>query len=232
LNGIDIIYWINLDRSPERKTKMNEMFQDDAFQGIMNKRISAIDGKNPDNIEKLLITQNKKETNFEYGCLLSHLESIRQFNDSYYNIALIMEDDATLEFKKYWKTSVKYIIKNAPPDWEIINLCYIIDTNHPYYNWNKENNYSDIPTWSTLSYLINKKGSKKIIDSTYKNNKYALESNYIHTADDYIYNYLITYIYKYPMFIYKTENESLIHDSHLELHKISKEHIIEQYDLL
>ena len=216
LNGIDVIYWINLDRSPDRKKSMEEMFQDDAFQGIPNVRISAVDGKNPDNLQKLLTTRNTKQTDSEYGCLLSHLESIRTFNNSKYDIALIMEDDTTLEFKKYWTKTVRQIIENAPPDWEVINLCYIITTEHPYYDWNLiKNEYNDVPTWSTLAYLINKKGSKKLIHSTY-DTKYNLK----------------TYIYKYPMFIYKTENESTIHDSHLDSHKINKEHIIQQYESL
>ena len=121
-------------------------------------RISAIDGKNPDIIDNLLTKKNNNQTDYEYACLLSHLESIRTFNNSNYKIALIMEDDVTLEFKKYWKKSVQVIINNAPPDWEIIRLCYIIPPEHPYYDWTTINDeYTNILTFSTLSYLINKK---------------------------------------------------------------------------
>jgi len=229
LNGIDIIYWINLDRSPDRKNYMEKMFQDKVFDAIPNKRIAAIDGKNSDNIHSILEIEHKTSTDYEYACLLSHLESIRTFNNSNYDIALIMEDDATLEFKKYWKKTIKEIINNAPSDWEIITLCYIINDAHPYHDWNKINNdYSDIMASSALSYLINKKGSSKIINATY-NNRYRLNQNTPHRSDFYIYDYLKTYVYKYPMFIYKTDNDSTIHEDHLDLHKKNKERIVLQY---
>ena len=107
LDGIDVIYWINLKRSTDRKNNMEKLFKDDAFDNIPNSRIDAYDGKlDPQLIfDKLTITEVTK-TITEYACLLSHLESIRTFNESDHNVALIMEDDATLEFKKYWKKNL------------------------------------------------------------------------------------------------------------------------------
>jgi len=60
LDGIDIIYWINLDRSPDRKTSMESMFQDKAFDGIPIQRISAIDGKKVETVYDLLVIDQKK----------------------------------------------------------------------------------------------------------------------------------------------------------------------------
>ena len=37
LNGIDIVYWINLDRSNDRRYNMTTMFEDDAFKDIKMK---------------------------------------------------------------------------------------------------------------------------------------------------------------------------------------------------
>ena len=45
LNGIDIIYWINLDRSKERRKHMETVLKDPVFDGIKNERIKAIDGE-------------------------------------------------------------------------------------------------------------------------------------------------------------------------------------------
>ena len=36
MDGIDIIYWINLDRSPERRESMEKMFEDEVFSEIPN----------------------------------------------------------------------------------------------------------------------------------------------------------------------------------------------------
>ena len=44
-DGIDIAYWINLDRSNDRRDNMNAIFRDNAFKNIMNERFSAIDYK-------------------------------------------------------------------------------------------------------------------------------------------------------------------------------------------
>ena len=126
LNGIDIIYWINLDRSTERKDIMNEMFKDEVFKGIPNERISAVDGENEELVYSKFKTDNYNVSGAkEYACLLSHLDTINKFDKSKYEIALILEDDCTLELKKYWTKSIKDIINNAPKNWEVIMLNYI-----------------------------------------------------------------------------------------------------------
>lgn len=235
LDGVDIVYWINLDRSIERKKNMVEMFEDEVFVNIPNKRIKAYDGKrDPESVFNKLTLTSKKQTDTEYACLLSHLESIRAFNESSYNVALIFEDDASLEFKKYWNKSVKEIIANAPPDWDIILLTYIYGVNKinnfntswdnsPMYDRVFNGNYS-----SSLSYLINKKGSNKIVNN-YKNGKYNLSLKYANVADVYLYNLTNTYAYKYPYFIYKTENDSTIHPDHISYHNASKKRIVDNY---
>ena len=235
LDGIDIIYWINLDRSTDRRYNMESLFKDDAFKDIPQQRIVAFDGKsNPESVIDKLSFIHKRNSDTEYACLLSHLETIRAFDNSSHNVALIFEDDVTLEFKKYWKKSVKEIISNAPQDWEIIMLSWIYDFNKNvlFDDWNdSQANYdkNNDKYYSTLSYLINKKGSNKIMQ-TYTKNKYVLKNNLVPVADVYLYQTLNTYVYKYPMFIYKSDNDSLIHANHLNLHLKSKNKIVELYD--
>jgi GR25 family glycosyltransferase involved in LPS biosynthesis len=235
LGGIDIVYWINLDRSKDRYATMNEMFKDDSFKHIPNQRISAVDGKmNPEKVyDSLVIKEKLVSGDTIYACLLSHLQAIKKFDDSKYDVALILEDDCTLEFKKYWSKSVQQIINDAPPDWEIIMLAYILGGEHVYFNWNEvDGDYLDQLTSSTLAYIINKKGSNKIIKNTYKNNKYELDPTIkSHDADGYIYLLAKTYAYKYPMFIYKSDNDSTIHDNHIDAALYSKNAIVKQYEL-
>ena len=233
LSGIDVIYWVNLDRSKDRYNSMIDLFKDDVFKHIPRQRISAVDGKlNPKNMyDKLVIKEKLVAKDTIYGCLLSHLEAIKKFNDSNYNVALIMEDDANLEFKKYWKKTVKEIINNAPADWEIIMLSYTLGPGHVFHDWDNVCDYTDNLTSSTLSYIINKKGSSKIINSTYKNNKYVLDPKIrSHDADGYIYLIAKTYAYKYPMFTYKSDNDSTISEDHVDAVLASKLAIVEQYE--
>ncbi len=49
-------------------------------------------------------------------------------NDEY---GLICEDDLTFELKKYWKSNVEDVVKNAPSDWGIIQLATIIQNIEP-----------------------------------------------------------------------------------------------------
>jgi glycosyl transferase family 25 len=230
-----MIYWINLDRSSDRREKIKKMLE---TIDISNQRISAIDGKN-EKMYDIINTNNYDSTDSEYGCLMSHLEAIRIFKESTHNIALILEDDCTLELKKYWKMSlnekINEIVLNSPKDWEVIMLSYIVNTNHPINNWSNNDKYIryDGKIYSTLAYIINKKGAKKLIDdcdnlSCYKDNMYLLNSTAEHKADHYIYKNTITYCYKYPVFIYANE-DSTIHDDHLDFHKQNKERIIKNY---
>lgn len=233
MDGIDVIYWINLDRSIDRRNHMEKIFQDPVFKDSRIERISAVDGKNPNTVYPRLNFMRKQKNDYEYACMLSHLDSIRRFSTTNYDVALIMEDDITLDFKKYWRKSIREIVQNAPPNWEIIQLCYIINgsTTNPskfkLYNRNLQHNCV-----SAAAYLIKNKAAKKLINDIYNNGKYNLEHYIIHHADCYIFSKLITYTYKYPYFIYKSNNDSLLHPEDLDHHEISKLKIIDMYNFL
>ena len=227
INGVDIIYWINLDRSPERRIEMEKIFKEPEFKNIKNHRFSAIDGKNVDVFEYIESDHKEKPkmSNTEYACLISHLETVRTFSESGHKVALIMEDDMTLDLKPYWRKSIQEIMDEAPEDWEVLQLCYIsvngveilYDGYHP----------------STGAYLINQKGARKLLELREKERKiYQINKHttapYLH-ADFFIYSYLKTYCYKYPMFVYKDNNDSLIHPDHLKEHEKSRQIIIDMY---
>lgn len=232
LKGIDCIYWINLDRSIARRQNMEYMFQDPVFQEIPIQRIIAFDGKYNDPGKHLQLT-HKKNTNIEYSCLLSHLNAIREFSKSNNNIALIFEDDVTLEFKKYWMNPIQHVIDNAPPDWEIIQLCYNTrSTLTDLYTLNNYQNYNGYGNIACMAaYLINKKAATKFIKETYNENskKYFLKDYNTHEADHYLFKCLKTYTYKFPYFIYPTENNSTLHEEDLESHVRSKKKLEAMY---
>ncbi len=223
LEGIDVIYWINLDRSTDRRKRMKKMLKDPVFKGKKIIRISAVDGKAPD-IDQVLNAnfegmQPEKFTKVEYACLLSHLNAIKHFSESNDQVALIMEDDMTLEFKPYWKKSTKEIMNEAPSDWETIQLCYIISNMTPRKLYTK--NTGNL--FSTGAYIINPNGTKKILNYS---TKHILNQNIKHPADDYLINSTNTYVYKYPMFIYGNNETSTIHKDHIDWHIRSKKTII------
>ena len=229
LDGVDAIYWINLDRSPERHDNMQTLLSNKPFDDIPNYRISATDGKIPNTINKKLGIYTKQDdiTDYEYACLISHLNAIQEFSNSNYNIALILEDDVTLEFQKYWKKSISEIINSAPSDWGIITLYYTIQNGKFVDNEFEKHSY--VYT-GALAYIINKKAANIFITSQMENGKYNLGNHARHISDWYIYHSINTYIYRYPMFIYKTENDSTIHETHLSEHVQTKIQMINAYE--
>lgn len=218
LNCIDIIYWINLDRSTERRKNMENILKNIK---IPNKRINAVDGKIlPDyQIYNRFNGLNNMSTKIEYACLLSHLDTIKMFANSQYTNALIFEDDISLEYIKFWNKTVCEIIKNAPNDWDIIMLNYMSHQNLT--KLYTENINGDIS--SCQSYIINKKGAQKLMNQIlFLDGRYKLNKNFTQTADNYIFSSLKTYVYKYPYFTYPIENDSTIHNSHLDYHRYGK----------
>ena len=148
-------------------------------------------------------------------------QSIRIFSESTHNIALILEDDVTLEFSQYWDKRITEIIDNAPNDWEIIMLSYTV-MGHDLIQLYTSNKHGNICCAS--AYLINKKGAQRLIKNIYKENKYNLENNKLHTADNYIFASMNTYTYKFSYFTHPDNNDSTIHPSHIRFHNQSKKY--------
>ena len=241
LDGIDVIYWINLDRSHKRREHMQQILNDPVFDNIDKNRITASDGKNDPNIMDNFILEKKSSIKItEYATLLSHLNAIREFSTSNHEIGLIFEDDITLDLKSHWKKSVKEIIENAPSDWEIIQLYYIIDNHFKIpeneYTFVNNNNFIVlnnniihhervvVSSYSTAAYIINKKAALRFINNYYKNNKYMLK-NYLHVADFYILKHFKTYTYKFPMFS-TVDDISTIDPTHIDQNNKSKKYIL------
>ncbi len=218
LDIVDIIYWINLDRSVERRNNMLEIL--DGIT-IPTQRISAVDGSklSEDQLYSNYIFEPPLMRNkIEYAVLLSHLNTIKTFAESDKEYALILEDDLSVEYVPLWDKKVSRIIDSAPNNWDIIMLNYVtLVALHEKYTYNDSGLIS-----CCGSYLINKRGAKKLLEMIYKDNKYVLLPNKIHTADNYIYSLLITYAYKYPYFTFPEENVSTIHDNHIAYHNFTK----------
>jgi len=227
LDGIDEIVWINLDRSVDRRENMEKIFKTyKCFDGIPITRFPAIDGKTA-NIDSMISVEKKTITDLEYACSLSHLECIRKVAEGKPDkVVMILEDDITMEFQKYWEKSLRQIMDEVPKDWEIIMLCYISNKIPPdEYTLNK-NEY-----WSTASYIINQRGAKRLMDIMYDpaTKKYKFDADKNHEIDQYVNQKVVSYTYKYPMFIYKYGEESTLHGAAIERHNQSRKRIDDMY---
>jgi glycosyl transferase family 25 len=173
----------------------------------------------------------------EIGCFLSHFVAIKTSHDRGDDISMICEDDV------YFGTisvipSLTDIVKNAPQDWEILQLY----SSRGIKNRDIEN--LSYVKWKghagTVTYLINKRGMSKILDTILKNGdvisykplsnteidlffyKLNLPHPFNGVVDQYIYQLATTYTLSPSIFF--TDNTTMgstIHDSHTKDH-ISK----------
>jgi GR25 family glycosyltransferase involved in LPS biosynthesis len=218
LDGIDVVYWINLDRAKDRREHMEKnVIIDEIFDDKKVIRLKAIDYKDKNLDKYLKVNVHNKVTNKEYACLASHLEAIRAFSKTDYKNALIFEDDVSLDYKKYWTKTIQEIINGAPKNWEILKVCvspqyklqslYTLWKAKSLYKNGTFQNYAD---WSCAAYIINNKAANKFMNQLYKHGKYQLPDNSFHVADFLIYDMLTTYTYKYPFFTIRKNNISYI----------------------
>ena len=216
------VYWINLDRSTERRENMLKVLKDPVFDGMAKHRVKAIDGKNitKEDFKTKFENINEIQTVKNYCCLLSQLKSLRQFLKSSHSIALILEDDISLEYKPYWQETIQDCIRNAPPDWEAIKLSYILDSEKklPTKMYTKE---KDLMYAGGAAYIVNKKGARKF------SNKPIFDKTLNHIPEVYLFLSMNTYTYKYPYFTY-TAKDSTLHPDHIDsIHIPSKKRIEE-----
>uniref|UniRef100_A0A6C0D3D2 Glycosyl transferase family 25 domain-containing protein n=1 Tax=viral metagenome TaxID=1070528 RepID=A0A6C0D3D2_9ZZZZ len=225
-NNIDIIYWINMDKSRTRRIHMKKLLKNDIFRHIEKKRIKAVDGSKP-NIETELssIFENMDLCKYnlkEYAGLLSHLNTLIEFSNSNNNIALIFEDDVSLEYKKYWTESIQQVIQNAPKNWDVLQLSININKNSVLAKYVKKPLYVKGCAACAAAYIINKQGVLRFLHKVRKNGKFILHKNTEHYADIYMFENMNTYVYRYPMFTYIIK-DSTQHPDHLVSHAQSKQ---------
>ena len=217
------VYWINLDRSTERRKNMLTLLKDPTFDGMYKHRVKAIDGNNVTKEELKSTFENvgEKQTVKEYCCLLSHIKALRQFLKSSNSIALILEDDVCLDYKPYWKETIKDCISNAPNDWELLQLSYMLDPNKTIPT-KMYTNAKDFLYYGAAAYIVNKKGIRNFLK------KSLFDTGINHVTDEYLYLKMNTYLYKYPFFTY-TAKDSELHKDHIDKTQLPSKQKIEAW---
>lgn len=224
------IYYINLDRSIKRNKFMKKQF--DIFDIKDVTRVSAIDGNKLNN--NYFINNYPDMSKSEIGCTLSHIKAIRTAYENNQEYAVIMEDDNIFYLIPYWVITLAQIISIAPSDWEIIKLFNCTNKLDNVINnfFIKHNSLK--PSYSTLAYIINKKGMEKILNKSYSNGKMLIKhhNNILKgTADQYIHGLVNTYDIAYPLFLSGDHIlQSTIHIDHEESHINRTNEILKFYN--
>lgn len=101
---------INLDRRPERWQHMQRQFDQHGIHSV--RRFPAFDGDN------MKLPTNWVHTPGAYGCLLSHLQVVRQARRFGVPSVLIFEDDVV--FDDHLEKKFSIYIEQVPPDWDML----------------------------------------------------------------------------------------------------------------
>ena len=196
------IYFINMDKNPERRHFMENQLQNvsNNYQRIRGFNGYSINNINSDTVDGITFYNDYDDlSKSEVGCTLSHLIAIKTSYERGDEMSLILEDDAVLSLFNLINFDV---VKNAPQDWEIIQLYYVnkeiignlegISVGEYKYRLHDNKNY----VWSTAGYIINRKGMEKIINFSYSNHSFYIRNikNCHGVADEYIYDLAKTYI--------------------------------------
>jgi GR25 family glycosyltransferase involved in LPS biosynthesis len=138
------VFYINLDRRPERRQHMESQLSRAGITKDKIERITAVDGATLDlhssQLKSLFSSQVLKEAQEEsnasfapgskmtrggLGCALSHRDAYQRLLERNRNngtSALVLEDDVRLS--DHFVTKTQSLIASAPPDYDILYLGY------------------------------------------------------------------------------------------------------------
>jgi len=204
------IYWINLDRRPDRKIHMEEILINNKENSF---RIQAVDYKN--NFSPYTVIQHAKLNGGEHGCTCSHIKALHYFlttsTDEY---CFVAEDDLSNEYSQYWQDEHYELLKNG--NYEMIQLQTTTDLYE-----NVENKM--IPNMKfgsgTTIYKIKRSIAETIVKNHFdeKTQTINLSNNENPLTDVFVYNYAKTYLL--PMFSYLDVTDS---DTNKDANKIDQ----------
>jgi hypothetical protein len=221
LKGIGHIIWINIDSETSRRDYMNDLLN---FYEIENTRISAVDARNGNDVSDLLVGKFPELiSQGELGCSLSHLKAIKYFyEETDLDHVIICEDDVSFNTVPYWPFTWKTFLSYVPPNWDVIQ-CAITSTKNLRANLHPRL----INDFCTAFYVINRQYAQKLLKLYVRGEKFRLDQKIKPRAvsDEIVYNSGITY--SMPLFTYRYDFESGIHQDHVEIfHKQNVEGIM------
>lgn len=223
-------YYINLDRSMERKESLEKEFRDYNIKNY--KRIKACDSKDIENISYGKFDDIEFENKFyknislnEISGTCSHLKAIKKAYDDGEEMAIIMEDDLKFTLIPYWLKPLKDIIENLPEDLEVLQLGSQKYGKLNIWNYFKKKeikkDYKKVETINrekeryscAICYLITRKGMEKIVNNFFINDKivfFDYKKKDI-KIDSSIFDFMNTYSLSPPYFLTDSfEHESTI----------------------
>lgn len=217
-------YWINIDRSRDRRAFMEEQFKKNLLD---NTRISAITPSDFDEVleDKRPLTCKHPgcvRCEYEYACISSHIKAmIEGLKDANNDWFVVMEDDIVIPF------NINYdeLIRTLPKEAQLVQLLILYGpTVKSLYDLYITHNAHFIK-WqyllpSTGMYIISREGAEILVGKYFKNNKYDFTTcEYQVVADVALYSSINSFATTFPFAYPNIALVSEIHPEHYEAHK-------------
>jgi GR25 family glycosyltransferase involved in LPS biosynthesis len=173
----DRIYYINLDRRPDRRDNIEKLIKHHKLNDI-TERVPAVDGsklnlnnisntiiskKGIDNANNLTMRTGVPMTPGAIGCALSHRNVWSKIVDNKINAALIMEDD--IKINNNFMNDIEKYSKDLPPSYDIIFIGY-----HPAsIKYVEKSNFlrnvflKSKKVYGLFGYVVTLEGAKKLL---------------------------------------------------------------------
>lgn len=221
LRGICPILWINLDTETDRQDHMNSLLD---FYEIQHTRISAIDGRNDNDPSEFLVGKWPELISAgELACTMSHLKAIKYFYEQTdLDYIIICEDDIIFDTVQYWPFTWPTFMSSVPYDWDVLQ-CAITSTK----NLRASLHPRLINDFCAAFYVITRHHARKIVKHHIKGDKFRLDQKIKPRAasEEIIYNSGKTY--SIPLFTYRYDFNSGIHQEHIEIfHKNNSDGVL------
>jgi len=221
LKGMGPVLWINLDTETDRQDHMNGLFD---YYGIENTRISGIDARGDNDATEFLSGRFPELiTPGELGCTMSHHKAIKYFyEETDLDYIIICEDDIVFDTVQYWPFTWTGYLSAMPYDWDVLQ-CAITSTKNLRANLHPRL----INDFCAAFYVITRHHAGKLLKHHIKGDKYRLDQKIKPraTSEEIIYNSGVTY--SMPLFTYRYDFDSGIHQDHIEVfHKQNVEGVM------
>jgi len=168
------VFYINLDKNVKRNDELIQSYNASDLKVMPLNRFSAILGKTvdldkwltPDALMQLQRTEKTKRRTHHYqltsgavGCFLSHYTLAKQLlDDKSADYYLILEDDIMVNEKIL--STIEHYLSIVPTDWDILQLSTLRNINSTVVG----EFFEPSGFWGMQSYIINKKGAKKLVN--------------------------------------------------------------------
>ena len=236
------VYYINMDKDIDRKEYMESQLPNhfERYYRIPGVNGKLIKNRNHDIVDGIEFFNEFNDNSVsEIGCTLSHLLAIKTAYENGEEIACIMEDDVYMNLLNIQDESLDDFVKkiNNNLDWEILQL-YHFKSNNLNKNFIKIKDYTlhlhqkGKYTYSTVSYIINRKGMKKILSIIGNNPFFLLKKMSSECSSDIIlYDQVKTYTLNLSLVIpNNTELDSTIHTDHTYGHLKKSLNTLKKYE--